>query len=257
MLTQQQREAFDEQGVLRLGEAVPAADAERMADRIRAFLGTEEAIRYNSGHPYLVEHPGGCQPLRRAGVFDAVLDSGVSEALDDLVGPDGWKRPRHWGNPAITNRVSDAPWDVPTDGWHVDRTPDERGRSRSVTVFIVLAELCPCGGGTLILAGSHRLVRQDGRHDAKNRVLRRLVGDRDPWLAELWGREPGPVIARRKRYLEEGVVVDGVPLRVVEVTGQPGDTYLMRGDTFHTVAPNALDQPRMMLIKGVPLSARG
>lgn len=255
LLTQKQRDAFDDDGLLRLEGAVPRADADRMAERIRAFLATEEAIRHNGEHEYLAEHPGGCQPLKRAGVFDAVLDSAVPVALDELFGADGWKRPRHWGNPAVTNRVSEAPWELPTDGWHVDSTPDEGGRSRSVTVFIVLAELRPRGGGTLILSGSHRLVREYGRHDVKNREQRKLLGGRDPWLAELWSRQPDPAIERRKRYLEEGSVVDGVPLRVLEVTGQPGDTYLMRADTFHTVAPNALDQPRMMLIKGVPVSA--
>jgi hypothetical protein len=254
MLTQEQRDAFDEQGLVRLEGAVPPAAAERMAERIGEFLATEEAIRQNSAHEYLAERPGGCQPLKRAGAFDAVLDSNVPLALDQLFGPDGWKRPRHWGNPAVTNRVSDAPWELPTDGWHVDRAPDERGRSRSVTVFIVLAELQPRGGGTLILTGSHRLVRQYGRHNVKIRAQRKLLGARDPWLAELWGRKPDPAIERRKRYLEEGSVVDGVPLRVVEIVGRPGDSFLMRGDTFHAVAPNVLDQPRMMLIKGVPVS---
>ncbi|MEQ4207329.1 phytanoyl-CoA dioxygenase family protein [Actinopolymorpha sp. B9G3] len=255
MLTHEQRVAFDEQGLLRLEGAVPRADAERMAERVREFLTSEEAIRHNSEHEYLAEHPGGYQPLKRAGVFDAVLDSAVPVALDELFGPDGWKRPRHWGNPAVTYRVSDAPWALPTDGWHVDRAPDEHGRSRSVTVFVVLAELRPRGGGTLILTGSHQLVRRYGQHDVKNRAQRKLVGARHPWLAELWSRRPDPGIERRSRYLEEGPVVDGVPLRVVEITGQAGDTFLMRGDTFHAVAPNALDRPRIMLIKGAPVSA--
>src|SRR5262245_34719392 len=136
MLTQQQREDFDEQGLLCLEGAVPRADAERMAERIREFLATEEAIRHNSQHEYLTVHPGGFQPLKRAGAFDAVLDSAVPTALDELIGPDSWPRPRHWGNPAVTNRVSDHPWELPTHGWHVDSAPDERGRSRSVTVFV-------------------------------------------------------------------------------------------------------------------------
>jgi ectoine hydroxylase-related dioxygenase (phytanoyl-CoA dioxygenase family) len=188
-------------------------------------------------------------------VFDSVLDSGVPTALDELFGPDGWKRPRHWGNPAVTYRVSNTPWELPTDGWHVDSAPDEHGRSRSVTVFVVLAELRPCGGGTLILTGSHQLVRQYGQHNVKNRAQRNLLGARDRWLAELWSRLPDPAPERRQRYLEKGAVVDGVALRVVEITGRPGDAFLMRAETFHAVAPNALDQPRMMLIKGVPVSA--
>lgn len=255
LLTQMQRDAFDAQGLLRLAGAVPPADAERMAELIRTFAMTEEAIRRNSEHEYFAEHPTGYQSLKRAGAFDAILTSAVPMVLDELLGPDGWKRPRHWGNPAVTNRMSDAPWELPTDGWHVDSAPDERGRSRSVTVFIVLSELRPAGAGTLILTGSHQLVRKYGQHNVKNRAQRKLLGARNPWLAELWSRQPDPALDRRRRYLEEGAVVDGVPLRVVEITGQPGDTFFMRGDTFHAVAPNALDQPRMMLIKGFPVSA--
>jgi ectoine hydroxylase-related dioxygenase (phytanoyl-CoA dioxygenase family) len=45
----------------------------------------------------------------------------------------------------------------------------------------------------------------------------------------------------------DGTVVDGVPLRVVELTGEPGDVVLMHSDCFHAAAPNRLAEPRMML----------
>lgn len=45
----------------------------------------------------------------------------------------------------------------------------------------------------------------------------------------------------------DGIIIDGVPLRVVELTGEPGDVILMHSDCFHAVAPNRLTQPRMTL----------
>jgi len=33
---------------------------------------------------------------------------------------------------------------------------------------------------------------------------------------------------------------------VVELAGRAGDVFFMHCDTFHTAAPNCLDQPRMM-----------
>lgn len=46
--------------------------------------------------------------------------------------------------------------------------------------------------------------------------------------------------------MREGSVVDGVPLRSVELTGEAGDVFLMHCDCFHTAAPDCSDRPRMM-----------
>ena len=35
----------------------------------------------------------------------------------------------------------------------------------------------------------------------------------------------------------------------VKLTGEPGDVFVMRPDTFHTLSHNCLDEPRMMLVK--------
>ncbi len=250
MLTDEQRRAFDEEGLLRLPGAVARAEAERMAERIHACLATEEVVRRNSENEWLRTRPGGLGQLKKDGTFDAVRESDVPVALDELFGADGWKRTRSWGNPAVTY-TTDNEWELPTTGWHVDIAPDQLGRSRSVTVFTVLTELRPRGGGTLIVTGSHRLVRRFGQSDVHNRAQRRILGAIHPWLADLWGRQPLP--DRRQRYVDRGTVIEGVPVQVVELTGQPGDAFLMRGDTFHNVAPNALPEPRTMLIKGIPL----
>ncbi|MEQ7126575.1 hypothetical protein ABN034_18845 [Actinopolymorpha sp. B11F2] len=54
---------------------------------------------------------------------------------------------------------------------------------------------------------------------------------------------------RRRRFLHEGAVVDGVPLRVVELIREPGEAYLMNSLLLHAPAPNALPTPRTMLIQ--------
>jgi hypothetical protein len=66
-----------------------------------------------------------------------------------------------------------------------------------------------------------------------------------PWLRGLW--EPGHGGDRIQRYMHDGTVVDGVPLLVVELAGEPGDVVVMHSDCFHTAAPNRLAEPRMML----------
>lgn len=242
MLTQQQRDEFAETGLVGIPQAIPAVDASRMSDRIRECLAAPEFMKRNSEQAWLVERPHGFQSLQRAGTFNAVGRGSIPVALDELYGPDGWERPRRWGHVLVTNRAADRPWDVPHGGWHIDRPPSVR----AVTVFVILASLRPCGGGTLILTGSQRLLGGAPVQPKYNGKYRRLLGARHLWLHELWS--PGGPTDRRTRYLDEGAVLDGVPVRVVELTGEPGDAYLMRADTFHAPAPNSLDLPRMMLV---------
>lgn len=245
MLTDKQRAAFAEDGVVRLPGAVPENDALRMADTIRQFLAGEDD---------LVEHPGGFQPLKQA--FAAIAESSIPAAFDDLFGSEGWERPRHWGRPLVTNRVSAQPWDVPTDSWHIHHRSDS-GVLQRVNFFVVLSRLRPRGGGTLFLTGSHRLIAQFGDSGARTKALQKALGRRDPWLAELWGSAVQPQSNRQQRYLVDGAVIDGVPMRVVEVSGEPGDTYLMRSDTFHARSPITFDEPRIMLVGGVSVLADG
>jgi hypothetical protein len=43
--------------------------------------------------------------------------------------------------------------------------------------------------------------------------------------------------------MEQGAAVSGVPVRVVELTGQPGDVVFMHPHLFHAAAPNAPPHP--------------
>ena len=65
-------------------------------------------------------------------------------------------------------------------------------------------------------------------------------------IANQSGRERDPD-DRIARYLGAETSIDGVPLRVVELTGEPGDIVIMHCDTFHAVAPNRSSAPRMTL----------
>lgn len=108
----------------------------------------------------------------------------------------------------------------------------------------------PRGGGTLVLTGSHRLVAPYlslGETFRLDRVRTLLAAH--PWLRGLW--KPGDGGDRIQRYMNDGTIIDGVPLRVVELTGEPGEVILMHSDTFHAAAPNRLTEPRTMLTEMV------
>jgi hypothetical protein len=60
--------------------------------------------------------------------------------------------------------------------------------------------------------------------------------------------EPRRMICCGAPSIEE-TIVEGVPLRVVELTGEPGDMVFCHPATVHCVAPNRGARPRFMRIK--------
>lgn len=47
--------------------------------------------------------------------------------------------------------------------------------------------------------------------------------------------------------MNDGTIIDGVQLRVVQLTGEPSDGILLYCDCLHGAAPNRLTEPRIML----------
>ena len=117
-----------------------------------------------------------------------------------------------------------------------------------------VGEVAPRGGGTTVVAGSPRfLVKQ---HAALSRWPRglgeawrrdRVLRDH-PWLAALSGNAPGPA-DRIAAFMQDGGEADGVAMRVVELTGEPGDMVFCHPLLMHSQANNCREVPRMMRIK--------
>jgi len=64
----------------------------------------------------------------------------------------------------------------------------------------------------------------------------------------LTGHAPSPA-DRVTAFMEAETVADGVPLRVVELTGEPGDMVFCHPLMVHCAAPNRSERPRFMRIK--------
>jgi hypothetical protein len=246
VLTTDQHDEFHTTGLLRLEGAFPQATAEAMGDRLWEFLADQHAVDRDERSTWTVENPTGFQPVTHSGAFRAVGGERLCAALDVLFGAGRWARPRWWGRPLVTF-PGDGPWELPARGWHFDFMPASGGQ-RPVQFFAFVNQVRPRGGGTLVLTGSHRLVAPylgGGEAFRMPRVRASLAAH--PWLRGLW--EPGGSGDgdRIQRYMNDGTVIDGVPLRVVELTGEPGDVILMHSDCFHAAASNRLTEPRMML----------
>jgi hypothetical protein len=72
----------------------------------------------------------------------------------------------------------------------------------------------------------------------------------------LTGQAPSPA-DRIAAFMDRETLVDGVPLRVVELTGEPGDMVFCHPVMVHCVAPNRGTRPRFMRIKTQVLTHDG
>jgi hypothetical protein len=247
--------ALSTRGLLRLPGAFDVADAAAMVDGIWDALAREHGVRREDSSTWPLAQPTGFQRLTRAGTFRAIAAPAVLAALDGLLGPREWSSPDHWGSPLVTFPAAAGSWNVPAAAWHLDFAA--RGgwdQLPGLRVLACLARVEPQGGGTVVAAGSHRLVerliRTGDAADGRSPQVRKRLAASSPWLADLWS-ESAENDDRVDRFMRQETCVDGVPIRVIELTGEPGDVILMHPWTFHAAAPNCSAAPRMMVSHSV------
>jgi hypothetical protein len=137
-------------------------------------------------------------------------ERGYALALDTVLGAGRWKGNTRGGQVAVTFPTP-GPWTLPTLTWHTDAPYTEPLEPVGGALLFAFVERVEAGsGGTL--------VRDDS----------------DP-------------STRMSRFSAE-TDIDGLPMRVVELTGEPGDIVVAHPLTVHCAAPNCGDYPRMMRI---------
>ena len=178
---------------------------------------------------------------RHQALATLIADPAVCAAVGALLGGRAYAARGSYKRPQVLFTLPNATtWSLP-DGWHTDSPRLASNQSAGVQLFTFLEPLEPRGGGTVVIAGSHRLMNE-GRHIRPKDLaahLRREAFFRDMALA-------GPALAAESAGLPAGAI-DGVPLQVMEVTGAPGDAWLVDLRVLHASAPNAGDRPRVML----------
>jgi ectoine hydroxylase-related dioxygenase (phytanoyl-CoA dioxygenase family) len=137
-------------------------------------------------------------------------------------------------------------WRLPVSGWHMDSSG--RAGDPLLVVFACLSPVRSRGGGTLVVTGSHRLTRVGSRYAGlRSADVRVRLADNHPWFHYLLTRSDEP--DRTERLLSSGSIVEEVEVRIEELTGDTGDTFIMDPRLLHAVAPNSRDTPRLMLLQ--------
>jgi ectoine hydroxylase-related dioxygenase (phytanoyl-CoA dioxygenase family) len=243
------RDTFERDGFVRMSGVFTRAEADAMCDRMWEVLAQLHGIRRGAPETWTLVQPRHLQRLTKERAFAAMGTPALVETISSLIGADTWQRPRHWGSALVVFPRAGATWDVPHAQWHMD-WPARGGPDATLglRLFAYANAVPPGGGGTCVIAGSHRLVARlvrSGRSGdgGSPRVRRRLL--EHPWLRALASADG--TVDRAARFMRAETVVDGVPVRVVELTGEPGDVVLMHPWLFHAVAPNCSTAPRLLV----------
>jgi hypothetical protein len=248
-LTSEQLDEFDRRGVLRL-EALLSADRVRRArehvQRRLALLGYWQNDQWHLDHAPKLRWPDrGLKTSKVVGNnhpdVDALLEEpALLAAINTLLNGRPFDRSIHKRPQVLFTLPNAGPWTLPS-GWHADGARLASGGCPGVQLFTCLDLVEPRGGGTLVIAGSHRLFNLGRFLRAKefNRLLRQQGFFRVLLAAE------GSTAFADGTALPSGTI-DDIDLEVMELTGEPGDAYLLDMRMLHAGAPNALARPRIM-----------
>ncbi len=248
--TRKQLDEFERRGVVRLPGFYPKADIASMTDRLWADLEKRYGIGRDRPESWTVALPFQFQALKRSGAFGALGSPKLFDLADALLGAGCWDKPQYWGGPLVTFPTP-AP-SLPRPPWHLDIAGVERLSPLPILrIFVFLEPAPPHGGGTLYVAGSHRLAmeveRAHGGPVRSAQVRDRLKAEH-PWFASLLTTPTADLRA----LVNVEARVGSHTVRLEEMTGAPGDLIVMHPAILHGAAHNGLDHPRIMLTEWIP-----
>ena len=183
-------------------------------------------------------------------VYKDIASPRLMGAYRDLIGSERASYKQTWGPFRIIFPAKpDTPWQV---GYDWDISGGLRSDLNSLLgVYTFYSTVAHRGGGTLIVEGSHRLAMsffdQMTPSDLKQRarVRKNRFLQSHPYFAEL-SEKAEDRGDRIRRFMEGSTIVDDVPLRVVELTGEPGDAIIYHPALLRGGSPNLSDEPRFM-----------
>ena len=245
-------DAFERDGFVRQAGAVPPADAAAMADAVWTELATRHGVDRHDPATWTGTAVSGLGRLRKRDASAALGSSVVRAAITEVA---GCSQPIDWGGALVTfPEPEPGPWAVPRSGWHLDAPVRGAPETTLAVKWLGYHEpVRPQAGGTVVLAGSHRLVaawqdRTPSSDRGRSPDVRDAIFALDPWFRVLISDEHSP---QRDQALTTGACVDGVDVRVVELHGEAGDVVLMHRHLLHAAAPNSGGAARVMVTGGV------
>lgn len=245
-------DTFLDRGLVRVPAAFTTAQASAMSDAIWRHVTRTTPCRRNDPSTWN-GRPINFKKLKAHSSFAALTrNTATSKALDGIFGAGQWTNAKA-GPQILMTFPNAAQWQLPNRLWHTDSGFEHRTFPPfGVKLFACVEPVRPGGGGTLAIAGSHRMVeryRPTLARDERGAVSAHWSGvmRQDPWLRQV----AHPNRTETGALMDGPHDADGIELEIVELTGEPGDVWITHLHTFHCVSPNARDTPRMMIAEAI------
>lgn len=145
-------------GIVRVEAAFPVEVADALADRIWAAFSYSYGIERDRPDTWSrTFQKRALDNVAASTLFDEILTDRLAVTVDAILGSGGWDWPSSWGDLLITF-PNVTRWTLPAEGWHQDWAfATDCDPPRFVKAFVFLNHVQTGGGGTLVVAGSHRL----------------------------------------------------------------------------------------------------
>jgi hypothetical protein len=232
MLTVEQLDEVRRSGILRVPGAVPSRDADAMCNSVWEMLARRYHIRRDDPETWKGQRIMGTRDIPAPMTCEQVASPAVRSMFNNLLGLAAWEAPEHWGSLLVSFPDSHERWDVPYQSWHLD-APVVRSLPHlyGVRLFTCLAKLSAQGGATLAVAGSARLAQglagARGMARIRSADVRKGLMQRYRWMKDLCSADVS--LDRVQHFMDSVTRLEDVQVRVVELTGDPGDVLLKIG----------------------------
>lgn len=248
------KQDLEKWGLTRIDNLFSLAEVESARDPV-VRIGAEHGLHTSTGWERMRSRFTGAKEFRAAvnalthsESFPNLISRDLLELTESLLGEPVTPLPP--GQQILFTLPGATSWMVPHDVWHVDAPRSGKNISSGLQLFTFLDDVAPRGGGTLAVAGSHRLLNHAG--ELRSKQLKRQLA-RDLYFRHLFDPGRDPIVG-----LDETIgKIGDVDLQVMELTGRAGDAWFMDLRILHSPAPNAADTARMMLTCRLPGSSFG
>lgn len=255
MLNAGQRTIFEERGLLHLPGMADARALTALRERVLAHFREQRLVPEPCPQGFAVT-PSRTASVVNAFGFEEVWGSGAPALIDELLGAGRWHRPKHAGQLlAVTIPLRDVTWQLPHKVWHLDYSaPGALPSLPGVQLFLCVDRVATRAGATLVVCGAHRLIdalrrRAGPEWPGRSADVRKRLRAEVTWLRELCSLREGE--DRAARFMAQPTHFAGVPLQVVELTGEPGDVFVMHPWLLHAPSANCGSLPRMVLTERI------
>jgi len=234
------RQAWEEDGVLKITGLIPQAWFVHLRQRVIEILGSppESPQAWTKS-----ELSGLLKPIGRDKQCVPLEIESLKDVVDDLIGK-GWEYPHTGGGwfanaPRQLERQHSPKIElVPRGTWHWDGRPDLH--ADGLWLFTPMTAMLPHSGGTWLVAGSARMVLDfyaklpPEKQGKPTKVVKQWFTDAHEWFN---------VLNRGETLTQMDQAGDSV--RLLNVSGQPGDVVLMKNFTIHSAPEYIGPGPRV------------